>query len=111
MQSAEQYDLLVDLGKIKVDITMKQFLGVALICKSLLQSTLVRKMSRPTINEVTLSLDPSAPIVDVNIDGILVSGVQLDGGSLVNLMNMKTLLSLQFTGLKETKTSWSSTRS
>lgn len=82
---------------------MKQLLGVAPTCRSLLQSTLVTKRSKPAVNEVTLSPDPGTPTVDISIDGLLVSGVQLDGGSSVNLMNMETMLSLQLTGIKGTK--------
>jgi hypothetical protein len=40
------------------------------------------------VNEVSLSPDPGAPTIDVQIDGIVISGVQIDGGSSVNLMNL-----------------------
>lgn len=62
----------------------------------------MRKRLRPIVNEVTLILDHGAPIIDVRIDGIHVFEVQLDGGTSVNLINMKTMLGLQLTGLKET---------
>jgi hypothetical protein len=55
------------------------------------------------VNEVFLSPDPGAPTVDVQIDGIVVSGVQIDGGSSVNLMNMDTMNSLHLFGLQQTK--------
>ena len=42
-------------------------------------------------------------IVDVVIDGIVLRGVQLDGGSSVNLMNLDTMTSLQLIGLQDTK--------
>ena len=41
MQGVTPYDLLEDLGKVKADITIKQLLGIAPSCRSLLQSTLV----------------------------------------------------------------------
>jgi hypothetical protein len=37
MQDTIPYDLLADLGQIKADITIKQLLGVAPPCRSLLQ--------------------------------------------------------------------------
>ena len=103
MQGVTPYDLLEDLGKLKADITIKQLLGIAPSCLSLLQSSLVRKRLRPIVNEVTISPDPGAPTVDVVIDGIVLRGVQLDGGSSVNLMNLDTMNGLQLTGLQDTK--------
>ena len=103
MQGVSSYDLLEDLGKLKADITIKQLLGIAPSCRSLLQSTLVWKRLRPIVNEVTISPDPGAPTVDVVIDGIVLRGVQLDGGSSVNLMNLDTMKGLQLTGLQDTK--------
>ena len=41
--------------------------------------------------------------MDVVIDGIVLRGVQLDGGSSVNLMNLDTMKGLQLTGLQDTK--------
>ena len=41
--------------------------------------------------------------MDVVIDGIALQGVQLDGGSSVNLMNLDTMTSLQLTSLQDTK--------
>ena len=48
MQGVTPYDLLEDLRKVKADITIKQLLGIAPSCRSLLQSTLVRKRCRNT---------------------------------------------------------------
>ena len=103
MQDTIPYDLLASLGHTKADITIKQLLGVAPQCRALLQSTLVRKRIKPVVNEVSLSPDPGAPTVDVQIDGIIVCGVQIDGGSSVNLMNMDTMNSLHLSGLERTK--------
>ena len=55
-----------------------------------------------SLNEVGISSDLVAPTLDANIDGILMTGVQLDGGSSVNLMNAETMLALHLNGLKET---------
>lgn len=103
MQNVEQYDLLEDLGKIKADISIRQLLEIAPYYRSLLQSTLVRKRNKPIVNEVSLSIDLGVPMLDVHIDGLIVTSVQLDGGSSVNLMNRDTMLVLHLTGLKETK--------
>ena len=103
MQGVTPYDLLEDLGKLKADITIKQLLGIAPSCRSFLQSILVLKRLRPIVNEVIISLDPSALTMDVVIDGIVSRGVQLDGGSSVNLMNLDTMNGLQLTGLQDTK--------
>jgi hypothetical protein len=97
------HDLLEDLGKVKADITIKQLLEIAPQCRSLLQANLIRKRAKLLINEISLSPDPRAPTIDVQIDGLIVSGVQIDGGSSVNLMNRDTMLSLHLTGLQETK--------
>lgn len=103
MQNVEQYDLLEDLGKIKADISIRQLLEIAPYYRSLLQSTLIRKRNKPIVNEVSLSIDLGVPMLDVHIDGLIVTSVQLDGGSSVNLMNRDTMLALHLTGLKETK--------
>jgi len=103
MSGIEPYDLLVDLGKLKANISIQQLLGVAPQCHSLLQSSLIRKRMRLIVNEVSLSPDTGTPTIDVQIDGIIIQGVQVDGGSSVNLMNVDTILSLQLTNLQETK--------
>jgi hypothetical protein len=64
---------------------------------------LLRKRIRTIVNEVSLSLDLGTPTVDVQIDGIIISGIQTNGGSSVNLMNMDTMFSLDLIGLQETK--------
>ncbi|XP_073395187.1 uncharacterized protein [Physcomitrium patens] len=48
------------------------------------------------IREISLNLDPGAPTIDVSIDGVLVQGVQVDGGASVNLMNVDTMEELGF---------------
>ena len=99
MKDGPHYDLLKDLGKIKADISIRQLLGIAPTCKLLFHFTMVRKRNR-SVNEVGIGSDPGAPTLDVNIDGILVIGVQLDGGSSVNLMNAETMWALHLNGLK-----------
>ena len=103
IQGVAPYDLLEDLGKLKADIIIKQLLGIAPSCRSLLQSILVRKRLKPIVNEITISLNSGAPMMDVVIDGIVLRGVQLDGGSSVNLMNLDTMISLQLIDLQDTK--------
>jgi hypothetical protein len=103
MHGVPAYDILEDLGNLKADISIKQLLGVAPQCRSSLQSNLVQRRARNMVNEVTISPNPGAPMIDVTIDGILIRGVQVDGGSSVNLMNYDTMLSLQLSGLHETR--------
>jgi hypothetical protein len=44
-------------------------------------------------------IDPGAPTVDVMIDGSLIQGVQIDGGSSVNLMNQETMDEIGLTNM------------
>ena len=87
MQGVSPYYLLEDLAKAKADITIKQLLGIAPQCQSILQANLIRKHAKLVVNEISLSPDPRVPTIDVQINGIIVNGVQIDGGSSVNLMN------------------------
>ena len=52
------------------------------------------------MNELSLSPDLGSPTVDVQIDGIIVTNIQVDGGFSVNLMNMDTMNSLHLFGLE-----------
>ena len=51
------------------------------------------------IHEVSLNPDPGAPTIDVSINGVLISGVQVDEGSSVNLMTADTMEKLDLTSL------------
>ena len=100
----EPYDIMKDLDLIQPTITMKQLLAVAPECRSTLTSSLVRRRQRNReIHEVSLNPDPGAPTIDVTIDGVLVPGVQVDGGSSVNLMTVDTMEQLGLTGLVPTE--------
>ena len=90
---------MANFDHIKADITIKQLLEVAPQCCTLLQLALVRKKIKLMVNEVSLSLDPGALTVDVQIDDIVVSGVQIDGGPSINLMNMDSMNGLHLSGL------------
>jgi hypothetical protein len=65
-------------------------LAISPKCRSKLSYSLIRKKSEE-INVHDISIDPSAPTVDVMIDGSLIQGVQIDGGSSINLMNQETM--------------------
>lgn len=92
MTNMEPYDILKDLGSIQLTITIKQLLAVAPECRNTLNSSLIRRRTRQKeIREVSLNPDPGAPTIDVSIDGVLVQGVQVDGGASVNLMNVDTM--------------------
>ena len=69
-------------------------------CHTTLTSSLVRCRQRnKEIHEVSLNPNPGAPTIDVSIDGVLISGVQVDGGSSVNLMIVDTMEKLGLTNL------------
>ena len=66
-------------------------------------SSLVRRRQRnKEIHEVSLNPDPGAPTIDVSIDGVLITGVQVDGGSSVNLMTTDTMKELEMSDLLPT---------
>ena len=99
----EPYDLLSNMDNIQPQISSRQLLAVAPTCRSALSSSLVRKRPKTmdVVNEINnfeeivdvndISIDPSAPTVEVFIDGSLIDGVQIDSGSSVNLMNVDTI--------------------
>ena len=100
----EPYDILQDLDAIQPTIIMKQLLVVSLECRTTLTSSLVRRRQRnKEIHEVSLNPDLGAPTIDVSIDGVLISGVQVDGGSSVNLMTADTMEKLGLTNLLSTE--------
>ena len=72
-------------------------------CRTTLTSSLVRCQQRnKEIHEVSLNPDPGAPTIDVSIDGVLITGVQVDGGSSVNLMTADTMEKLGLSDLLPT---------
>ena len=99
----QPYDLLSNMDNIQPQISLRQLLAVAPTCRSTLSSSLVRKRPKTVdvVNEINnfeeivdvndISIDPSAPTVEVFIDGFLIEGVQIDSGSSVNLMNVDTM--------------------
>ena len=103
VSNMEPYDILRDLDAIQPTITMKQLLAVSLKCHTTLTSSLVRRRQRnKEVHEVSLNLDPGAPTIDVSIDGVLITGVQVDGGSSVNLMTADTMEKLGLSDLLPT---------
>ena len=79
---------------------MKQLLAVSPeYCTTLTSSLVRRKQRNKEIHEVSLNPDPDAPTIDVSIDGVLISGVQVDGGSSVNLMTADTMEKLDLMSL------------
>ena len=95
----EPYDILHDLDVIQPTITMKQLLAVSPECRTTLTSLIRYKQWNKEIHEVSLNRDPSASTIDVSIDGVLISGVQIDGGSNVNLIIADTMEKLGLTNL------------
>lgn len=83
---------------------MKQLLALSPECRATLNSALVRKIRRiKEIHEVSLNLDPGAPMVDITIQGMLISSAQVDGGSSVNLMTKETMDLIGLTDLIPTR--------
>ena len=100
----EPYDILRDLDAIQPTITMKQLLAVSLEYRTTLTSSLVcRKQRNKEIHEVSLNPDLGAPTIDVSIDGVLISTIQVDGGSSVNLMTADIMEKLGLTSLLPTE--------
>ena len=103
VSNMEPYDILRDLDAIQPTITMKQLLAVSPECRTTLTSSLVRRRQRnKEIHEVSLNPDLSASTIDVSIDGVLITGVQVDGGSSVNLMTADTMKKLGLSNLLPT---------
>ena len=103
VSNMEPYDILRDLDAIQPTITMKQLLAVSPECRVTLTSSLVRRQQRnKEIHEFSLNPDPGAPTIDVSIDGVLITGVQVDGGSSVNLMTADTMEKLGLSNLLPT---------
>ena len=103
VSNMEPYDILRDLDAIQPTITMKQLLVVSPECHTTLTSSLVRHRQRnKEIHEVSLNPDPGAPTIHVSIDGVLIIGVQVDGGSSVNLMTANTMEKLGLSDLLPT---------
>lgn len=99
----ESYDILKDLDAIRPSISMKQLLAVAPECRSSLNSSLTRHRHRnKEVCEANLNPDLGAPTIDVSIDGVMLSGVQVDGGFSINLMNVDTMDALDLEHLVPT---------
>jgi hypothetical protein len=97
----QPYDVLANLDHIQPTISMRQLLAISPKCRSELSYSLIRKRSKE-INVHDISIDPGAPTVDVMIDGSLIQGVQIDGGSSVNLMNQETMDEIGLTNMIST---------
>jgi hypothetical protein len=97
----QPYNILDNLDHIQPTISLRQLLAISPKCRSELSYSLIRKRSKE-INVHDISIDPGAPIVDVMIDGSLIQGVQIDGGSSVNLMNQDTMDEIGLTNMIST---------
>ena len=65
-----------------------------------LGSAMVRKRAKVVkVNDITMSQDQDALVVDVIIDGVMVAGFQVDTRSSVNLMSMETMEALGLTNM------------
>jgi hypothetical protein len=95
------YDILANLDHIQPTISMRQLLAISPKYYSELSYSLIRKRSKE-INVHDISIDPSAPTVDVMIDGSLIQGVQIDGISSVNLMNQEIMDEIGLTNMIST---------
>ena len=99
------YNIINDMDNMKPEISLRQLLTVAPECRSTLNNALIRKRNRiidSEVHEISLNPDPGTPTIDVIIDGVVIPGVQVDGGSSVNLMNADTMSNLDLLGLTHT---------
>jgi hypothetical protein len=87
----DQYDILSNLDHIQPQISLRQLLALAPKYRSELSSSLVKKRPK-LVNVHDISLDPSAPTVDVLIDT----------GSSVNLMSVETMEEIGLTNMTTT---------
>lgn len=88
----EPYNILKDLDTIQPSISMMQLLVVASKYCSILNSLITwRRQCNKEVYEVNLNLDTSAPTMNVLIDGVMISRIQVDGGSSINLINTDTM--------------------
>lgn len=80
------YDIMKDLEILHPQITMKQLLAIAPQCYTKLGSTMIcKRVKIVKVNDITLSQDPSAPIIDVTTYSVFITRFQTDTGSNVNL--------------------------
>lgn len=74
---------------------MKQLSAIALECHSILNLFLIQhRHCNKKIYEINSNPDPSTSIIDVSIDEILISRIQVDAGFNVNLMNANIMKAL-----------------
>jgi hypothetical protein len=97
----QPYDVLANSDHIQPTISMRQLLAISPKCRSELSYSLIRKRSNK-INVHDISIDPGAPTADVMIDSSLIQGVQIDGGSSINLMNQETMDEIGLTNMIST---------
>jgi len=97
------YDILKNLKVIQPNILMKQLLTMTLQCHTSSQASLIRQRNKTKdVKGISLNLDPSSPIVNFVIDGVLIIVVEVYGSSNINLMIVETMEELGLTQLKPT---------
>ena len=93
----QPYDIMKDLDNLHPQITMRQLLAIAPHSHTKLGSTMIRKRSKNVeVNDITLSQDPIAHVVDVTINNVLIRGLQVDTRSSVDLIIMEIMEELGF---------------
>ena len=64
-----------NLDNLRPHITMRQLLAIVPQCRTTLRSAIIRKRTKVVeVNDVTLSQDRGALVVDVIIDGVMLGG-------------------------------------
>lgn len=97
------YDILKNLKAIGSNISIRQLLVMAFQCRTSSQASLIHQRNKTKdVRGIGFNPDPDSPIVNIVINGVLITGVQIDGGSSVNLMSAKTMEELRLTQLKPT---------
>lgn len=92
-----------DLDEIKPLISMKQLLAVVSKYYSILNFLLIQyRVHNKEICKINLNLNSKISNIDIFIDGVLISKLQVDGGSSVNLMTTDIIENLDFIQLLST---------
>lgn len=101
--NTEPYNILKDLDAIQPSILMKKLLTVTSECHSILNLLFIRcRQLNKEVLKVGLNPNLGISTINVLIDGIMISEVQVDGGSNVNLMNKHTMDALDLVHLEPT---------
>lgn len=103
ISNMKPYDILKDLDLIQFSISMKQLLEIVVEYHFTLNFSLIRcRQWNKEIYDFNLNPNPSTSTIDVLIDEVMISSIQVDSGSSMNLMNVDMIKALNLTNLLST---------